>query len=49
MGDRFERVPVRPDRDTGGPWLPVANLEPGAIVVKSGAQALESMLAVTTL
>jgi hypothetical protein len=45
----FARVPVSADRDTGGPWLPVTNLQPGSIVVRSGAQALASMLAVTTL
>jgi hypothetical protein len=46
---KFVRVPVRPDRDTGGPWLPVADLQPGSFVVRSGTQALASMLAVTAL
>lgn len=46
---KFARVTVRPDRDTGGPWLPLADLQPGSFVVKSGAQSLASMLAVTTL
>ncbi len=46
---RFARVPVRPDGDTGGPWIPVADLQPGSLVVKSGAKALASMLAPTSL
>jgi hypothetical protein len=46
---RFVRIPVRADGDTGGPWLPVADLEPGSFVVRSGTQALASMLTVTAL
>jgi len=46
---KFTRVPVRVDGDTGGPWLPVADLQPGSLVVKSGTEALASMLTVTTL
>lgn len=46
---KFARVAVAAEGDTGGPWLPVTNLEPGSRVVRSGAQALASMLTVTAL
>ena len=46
---KFARVQVRTEEDTGGPWLPVADLQPGRVVVRSGAQTLASMLTVTTL
>jgi hypothetical protein len=46
---RFARVPVRTEGDTGGPWLPVANIKPGSVVVRSGVQTLASMLTVTAL
>jgi len=46
---KFARVSVRPGNDTGGPWLPVANLQPGSFVVRTGTEALASMLTVTAL
>ncbi len=46
---KFARVAVRAYGDTGGPWLPVADLPPGSLVVHDGTQALASMLTVTAL
>ncbi len=46
---RFARIPIRPAEDTGGPWLPVTDLRPGSVVVRSGAEKLASILAVTNL
>jgi hypothetical protein len=46
---KFARVAVGAEGDTGGPWLPVTDLQPGSLVVRRGAQSLASMLAVTAL